>query len=409
MPIEAPALAGLVAVALAERLQSGNVMYIASNEPRAEAIAAALAVAVPQALVVHMPSSDALPGDSAPASAANIGRRVAALWALRERGERRAALIVTAEAAAQLYPPPPAFEAAPPEVKLGDRLNLAALAKTLRAIGYADDDEADEPGTLALRGRVVDVFPADAEQPTRIEIDGEAGGAATEGCVVHIRSFDPVTQLTTATLDRINLGHAQEPPLGEVPVSLFEHLPGAVTGLDPDAAPRRDRYIALVDDARRTQPGFRFEVADAAVWDAALAAREQVVLDAAEPMPRFVERKSPLRALAQAARAALAAGATVVVAGTPRDVRFVGVRLGKALKLDHTAAASWREVEASPPGTLLTLAMPIDHGWQTPRWFVLAAADVLGSRAQRDAGPVQARDALHSSAGVIHIGEVVIH
>ena len=81
----------------------------------------------------------------------------------------------------------------------------------------------------------------------------------------------------------------------------------------------------------------------------------------------------------------------------------------KALKLDHTAAGSWHEVTAHPPGMLLTLPMPIDHGWRTPQYFVLAAADVLGSRAQRDAGPVQVHDPLHSNAGVIHVGEVVIH
>ncbi len=400
---EAPAFVGLTAVTLAERLESGDVLYIASNEPRAEALAAALAIAAPDALVVQMPSSDALPGDSAPASAANIGRRVAALRALRGRGDARAALIVTAEAAAQLYPRPAAFEMAPPEIKLGDALDLNAFAEDLRAIGYADDDEADELGMLAVRGHVVDVFPADAGQPARIEVDAERGR------VVNIRSFDPVTQLTTATLDRLYVGHAHEPPLGDAPVSLFDHLPGAAIGFDPDAAARRDRYIALVDEARRTQPGLRVAVADAATWDAALAAREVIAPGQAEPMPRFVEGRSPLRALAHAAKAALADGATVVIAGTPRDVRFIGTRLGKALKLDHIAAGSWREVAASPPGALLTLPMPIDHGWRTSRRFVLAAADLLGSRAQRDAGPVQTHDPLHSSAGVIHVGEVVIH
>ncbi len=416
MPTSAPALAGLVAVTLAERLQSGDVLYIASNEPRAEALAAALAVAAPDKLVVHMPSSDALPGDSAPASAANIGRRVAALRVLRERGDTRAALIVTAEAAAQLYPPVPAFETAPPEVKVGDVLDLTAFAEALRAIGYADDDEADEPGMLALRGHVVDVFPADAGQPARIEVGAEAGGGGGDanggtgkGQVLDIRGFDPLTQLTTATLEHITVGHAQEPPLGDAPVPLFEHLPDAAVGLDPDAAVRRDRYIALVEDARRTQPGLRIGVADAAIWNTALASRELIVPGNAEPMPRFVEGRSPLRALAQAAKAAIAEGASLLIAGTPRDVRFVAARLGKALKLEHIAVGSWREAADSLPGTLLTLPMPIDHGWRTPRWFVLAAADVLGSRAQRDAGPVHAHDPLHSSAGVIHVGEVVIH
>ena len=205
------------------------------------------------------------------------------------------------------------------------------FADTLRAIGYVDDDEADEPGTLARRGYVVDVFPADAGQPLRIEVeaslDADAGPCA--GRVLHLRSFDPVTQLTTATLEHIAVGHAQEPPLGDSPVALFDHLAGAAIGHDPDAADRRDRFLALVEDARRTPPGLRIGVADAATWDTAITARDMIAAGEAEPMPRFVEGHSPARALAQAAKAALAAGATVVVAGTPRDVRFVAARLGQ--------------------------------------------------------------------------------
>ncbi len=72
----AHASVGILAVTLADALANEDVMFIASDEQRAEALAAALRVAALEAIVIHCPSSDALPGDSAPASPATVGRRV---------------------------------------------------------------------------------------------------------------------------------------------------------------------------------------------------------------------------------------------------------------------------------------------------------------------------------------------
>ena len=75
---------------------------------------------------------------------------------------------------------------------------------------------------------------AEALAAARIEVDPAADVGAAGGRVMGIRSFDPVPQLITATLDYIATGQAQKPPLGDAPVSLFEHLTGAALGLDPD-------------------------------------------------------------------------------------------------------------------------------------------------------------------------------
>jgi transcription-repair coupling factor (superfamily II helicase) len=111
------AMVGVVATRLAEALGQGDVIYVAADEQRAEMVATALAIAAPDAEVLHCPSSDALPGDTAPASPANVGRRVAALHRARAAslaGERRTALVTTAEGAARLYPPVEAFDASLP-------------------------------------------------------------------------------------------------------------------------------------------------------------------------------------------------------------------------------------------------------------------------------------------------------
>jgi transcription-repair coupling factor (superfamily II helicase) len=394
---------GLMAVTLAEALGSEDVMFVASDEQRAEAVAAALRSAAPEDLVIHCPSSDALPGDSAPASPANIGRRVAALRQLRQGQatghDGRIALITTAEAAACAYPPPSRFDAAPPALAVGDELDLETFAATLEEIGYFADDRVDEPGEMAVRGQVVDLFPADASYPSRIEVES--------GRIISIRIYDPSTQMGNEPLERIEIGRASEPVLGEDWVTLFEHLPDAAMAIDPDAPRRRDRFVALAGDAFAS--GGSMPVAGRDQWEGALATRSSVELPTANAVPRFVESKAPHRAFARAAKDVLGSGGRVMVLGAARDLRFLNGRIAKALGSDPVSAPNWREFEAAPPGTVALMEMPVDQGWCLPDLLVVAAGDLLGSRASTGEAAHSALDVLHGGAGEIRLGDVVVH
>ena len=66
------------AVAIAELLPGGDLIWAAATEAEARRIAEALAVAAPDATVVLIPESDALPGAELPASPGNVGQRNAA-------------------------------------------------------------------------------------------------------------------------------------------------------------------------------------------------------------------------------------------------------------------------------------------------------------------------------------------
>ena len=397
----APIGVGLVATRLAEQLAEGSVIFVAADEQRAEALAEALSIAAPDVEVLHFPSSDALPGEGAAASPANVGRRLATLRALRRRENPVVALVTTAEAAARLYPLPDAFNGMPPVLATGAETEVQGLAATLREIGYQDDEQVDEPGMMAVRGQVVDLYPADAHQPIRIEF--------ADGRIASIKTFDPITQLTIETLDHLKVGRIDEPALGDA-VTLFDHCPDATVMLDPGATRRRDRFVALVADIVSGQPGARAEVADEGRWEAALAGRTTVELvwGDARPMRRFVEARSPLRALVREVRAALASGSRVVVLGAARDLRFVGGRLGKELALEPQYRSSWGEVLDAAPGTLNLLALAVSQGWQEDGLFVLAAADVLGGRSLLQTTTTSAAR-LPSMTSEIHVGDVVIH
>ena len=59
------------------------LLYLADDETEAEGLASVLAAMLPDVPIVHVPASDTLPGEDAPASPANIGHRVTALRRLR--------------------------------------------------------------------------------------------------------------------------------------------------------------------------------------------------------------------------------------------------------------------------------------------------------------------------------------
>jgi len=402
---------GETAAALAEALTAGDLVFAATDEPRGEGIARALAVAAPDATVLFCPGSDALPGDDAPASPVNVGQRVAALRRLRRRlaedGRGPVALVTTGEALARAYPPASAFDAEPPRVEPGMPADGAALLAELVEVGYVTDERVDEPGEVAWRGQVLDVFPADAVQPLRIEI--------VDGSVASIRHFDPADQLTTAECGARELGRVSEPALGTERTTLLDHLPGARLAVEPAAEERRRRFLALAADAARRRPrrAVRDTLTDAA-WKKALATRDTLAIDrAGDPPARFVEHRNPLRAFAKAAKPALAGGGRVVLLGGERDLRFLSRRVAKAVGAAIVPVERWSAVADAAPGSLLSLPLAAERGFVRAAGegivLAVAAADLLGSRAERDDAADRPADNALFDLGEIRVGDVVVH
>jgi len=398
---------GEIVVSLVEAAGSGDIVYVARDEARGMEIARSLAAIAPDREVAFCPGSDSLPGEDEPPSAANAGQRVAALRrvraALAGRDAKGAVLVTTAEATGRLYPRPEAFETAPPILRPGQDCVLEELAATLEALGYTPDDRVDEPGELALRGQVLDVYPADAGEPYRIEVLDEA--------IASIRPFDPATQLTQGECAALEVGRAREPELGDG-VALVEHLPGARIAWDPGAEDRRRRFLRLAADAGRRRPERAMrDICPDERWSAAEAGHPALPLGAGigEPPPRFVEQRNPSRAFARFARAELDEGHRIVLAGTARDLRFLSRRVAKLLKLEPRAASSWREANEAEKGSVYLLELALQRGFRIRDIVVVSAGDLLGSRAQRGDDPVAQGHADLFRLGETKVGDVVVH
>ncbi|MBV8936294.1 MAG: hypothetical protein JO095_10880 [Alphaproteobacteria bacterium] len=117
-------------------------------------------------------------------------------------------------------------------------------------VGYALEERVDGPGEAALRGEIIDIFPAGASAPYRIKhVDGRIG---------EIRHYDPLSQRTTDDVGDLSVALGGEP--GEPGVPRFAEAPNAGANLPPfcNGAARRRRACpprgSRPDGGRRASP-----------------------------------------------------------------------------------------------------------------------------------------------------------
>ena len=191
---------------------------------------------------------------------------------------------------------------------------------TLEAIGYFADDRVDEPGEMALRGQVLDVFPADA------------GAAAADRDRRRPRRRDPhattpPTSARSASCDVLELGRVAEPALGGERVTLLDHLPGARVAIEPGADERRARFLALAADAgtRRPQRALARRRSTTRAGRRRSATRDRSTLDARRRSAAALRRGASAAARLRQARQGRARrrATRVVLLGGERDLRFL--------------------------------------------------------------------------------------
>jgi transcription-repair coupling factor (superfamily II helicase) len=155
-----------------------------------------------------------------------VGERARALDVLEEGG----LVVVSATAAAEGMPP---VEARPASIRIapGRECGIEALTEALALSGYERVERAEERGQFAVRGGLVDVFPATGRDPLRVEFFGDE--------IEQVRAFSPFTQRTlhdvaeavvrAAAERRIDLAEPALPD-GEGPARPPEDLVPALPG-----------------------------------------------------------------------------------------------------------------------------------------------------------------------------------
>jgi transcription-repair coupling factor (superfamily II helicase) len=114
-------------------------------------------------------------------------------------------------------------------LKLGDRLNIQQLREQLIHANYHNVSQVMEAGEFAIRGGLIDLFPAGSHQPYRIDLFGDQ--------VDSIREFDPATQRSGNTMKSIQLLPAREFPMTEEAIQKFRQAFRARFEGDPQKVP----------------------------------------------------------------------------------------------------------------------------------------------------------------------------
>ena len=141
---------------------------------------------------------------------------------LQQLNEGFQGLIVTSlDAVFEMVPPAETVKRETISLATGSVFSPTDLVARLVGLGFERVEFVEQPGELALRGGILDVYPFAGDYPIRAEFFGDE--------IDSIREFDPATQrsvsrLTTARLVP-NLERRQDARAGSYD-SIFEHLPG---------------------------------------------------------------------------------------------------------------------------------------------------------------------------------------
>ena len=354
-----------------------------------------------------LPALDALPGQGAGPHPDILETRAATLTHFVSG--QTSVLIAPVAATLLGFAEPEFYEGLSRSLVRDQETSLEDVLAHLTRAGYVRTELVEMPGQFAVRGGILDVFPAEAVRPVRIELLGDT--------VESLREFDPETQRSTGPVNRVNL-----PPLTEFPSTystLAEdgaRVPGDGRGRDAESASLphgahslfelRDETVVVLDEPEALElaitalrkrldedgGGGEVEGGQATVvqhedqWKTALhrtqrLSLEQLALRRGEREPRTLQVQPTTRYHGQVqaffaeARNRLAAGEEVLVSAASAGEleRFadlcreyaVPYRLGE---LEQSATGT-RLVEDSAMGTapgIVLLRTPLSEGFVIP-------------------------------------------
>ncbi|MBW3561173.1 MAG: transcription-repair coupling factor [Actinobacteria bacterium] len=419
---------------IAER--SSPLLIVTARMSDAEAIADGLEAFLGDGRVAVFPPWETLPHERLSPQPATVGQRLKVLDRLnRPHAHDRPLLAVVAPVRAVLQPMDP---------KLGERAPLDIdqhwdgfddLLEQLVRLGYDRVTQVEHRGEFAVRGGIVDVFPAAADHAVRIEFWGDD--------VESIREFAVADQRSTGPLDRVVIDPARELVIDDelrsrarqlastIPTMsdrlhqlaeglMFEGVESLVTlihprpALLPDFLPprggvavvdpllvreRSDKVLheaeALLEVAWETAAGHRPDDAGYVDLDTLLARRgrgaweltpfgeDGAVGVPAQPWESF---RGDTTALATRARELLAEGERVIVTTSGHGP---AQRIAEVLREEGVAADLLDVLPDEATGARVQVThSPLREGFLAPTigLALLAEQDVFGIRRQRRAG-----------------------
>ncbi|MBV9654792.1 MAG: transcription-repair coupling factor [Acetobacteraceae bacterium] len=191
----------------------GHLLHVARDDARMARLAEALRFFSPETELLRFPAWDCLPYDRVSPNPSLVSQRIATLGRLLEKADRPRIVLTTVNALAQRVPPRDAFRDARLVLEVNGTADPEQLARFLEANGYGRAGTVMEPGEYAMRGGIIDIFPAGEARPVRLDLFGDT--------VESIRVFEPDSQRSREKRQRIVLRPVSEVPLDRAAITRF--------------------------------------------------------------------------------------------------------------------------------------------------------------------------------------------
>ena len=153
-------------------------------------------------------------------------------------------VVACADAAAQFTLPPEVLRSRTLTLAAGAAAPADGLPGVLTAAGYERCEQIEGPGQYAVRGGILDIYPADSPSPVRVELWGDT--------VDTVSAFDLITQRRTDPLKTISIPPAAEIMYDDAPAlsEKIERLADGLRGRGADA-----QKATLLADVQRLRAG----------------------------------------------------------------------------------------------------------------------------------------------------------
>jgi transcription-repair coupling factor (superfamily II helicase) len=195
------------------RAAEGRAVFVAPDEGAARAVIDAASYFAPELETIFVPAWDTLPYDRASPSLRVSSDRIAALAALAARPRGAQLVVTTVNALTQRTLRPERIAGLTARIGPGERIDRDQLAAKLQANGYVRTDTVAEAGEFAIRGGLLDLFPAGEELALRLDFFGDE--------IETVRRFDPGSQRTVDTSPGFTLMPVSEVLLTDEAIRAF--------------------------------------------------------------------------------------------------------------------------------------------------------------------------------------------
>lgn len=210
--VDLPAAARSVVKSIVADAHSGPVLVLTSRPDQALDLAVQLReFATEPASVELWPSPDALPFEQLPWDPIVSARRVTLLNRLINQSTSPLQIVTAVPGLTHQIMPASEFLDRREVIRTGDRVDFDAIVLWAIESGYRHLPLVTEPGTIARRGGIIDIYPPQAEHPTRLDFFGDT--------VDSIREFDAGNQRSVRSVDEITLISPAEVGVWRMPLA----------------------------------------------------------------------------------------------------------------------------------------------------------------------------------------------